>query len=849
MFQRRMVPRILPGGSGLDRVGLSLQETARRLCNSKYQQQWLACTCATITMCLVGTVYGWTNISFLRRTYGYGEEPLTLTRDEYSWSVSLTVLNSMIGALVAAKLADRIGRKYCLILCSTVFTFGWFEMYRATSVQNLYFARGVLGIGVGIARTINPMFVSEVTDIEYRGLVSVLISADVYIGSLLTYALEHSLTYTSHLLALIVISGISILPLMCLRETPYFLVAKGQKAQARKSIAYYKGIKDPERVKIELGALRAEARYGLHQQSRSDLSSQSRSDLPSQSTSDLPSQSTSDLPSQTRSDLLARYRRELLAQYRRNLPSQSKCEAHSKPMREVDNEATSDLHLPSSSDSNSRYISPVHSKFICKVQTQPTGELRVVYSQNSPGLSLQTSRELHSQSRSDLHRPSTSQIHRPSTSQIHPDHIFKIHRPSISEIHQPPTSEIHPQATSEIHPQATSEIHPQATSEIRPETTNEIHRPSTSEVHRPSTSEVHRSSTSEVHRPSTSEVHQPSTSEIQPEPTSEMHRQSTSQIHRPSTSKIHPGITSEIYRPSTSEVYQTSTSEIHQPSTSQMLRPSSSEIHTDHTYETLSRFTEDLHERANIDETHIDFTKYNWSTKLRAMLQRSNRKALFIMLVLVMAQHLSGNYITTQYLKVLFSKTAIALNPYKATITIHIVSVLSGSFTIATVEYLGRKTLLIMSTLGTCCPLIVLANYLLLVEHGYNVSITSIPISTLVMQQVMFQIGLGTLPNVLRCELFPAELRGFVGAIVVIFDGIIGITVSKLYQVITNNIGSYANYMIFTASSFLAFLIVYIWIPETKGKTYREIEALLVGENLNSLNEEVRTDEMETHRI
>ncbi|XP_068983641.1 uncharacterized protein [Bombus flavifrons] len=833
MSHRRTIHRRLNQGDGLDPDGLSLPRKASCcLCESRWRQ-CLACYFAMLTMVVVGTINGWTTISLHYLIAVTGSVPLTLTHDEYSWIVSLTIVGSMIGALVAAELADRSGRKQCLLICSTMFTVGWFIIYEANSVPMLYLARLILGIGVGIAHTINPMYVSEVANRNLRGAIGTIIAVNALNGSLLTCILGLFLTDKTLLTVLVIISFISLFTNTCFPETPYFLLAKGRKQQARKSIAFYKGVADPHTMGFELHPLYA----------------QTRSDLPSQSTSDLPSQSTSDLPSQTRSDLLARYRRELLAQYRRNLPSQSKCEAHSKPMREVDNEATSDLHLPSSSDSNSRYISPVHSKFICKVQTQPTGELRVVYSQNSPGLSLQTSRELHSQSRSDLHRPSTSQIHRPSTSQIHPDHIFKIHRPSISEIHQPPTSEIHPQATSEIHPQATSEIHPQATSEIRPETTNEIHRPSTSEVHRPSTSEVHRSSTSEVHRPSTSEVHQPSTSEIQPEPTSEMHRQSTSQIHRPSTSKIHPGITSEIYRPSTSEVYQTSTSEIHQPSTSQMLRPSSSEIHTDHTYETLSRFTEDLHERANIDETHIDFTKYNWSTKLRAMLQRSNRKALFIMLVLVMAQHLSGNYITTQYLKVLFSKTAIALNPYKATITIHIVSVLSGSFTIATVEYLGRKTLLIMSTLGTCCPLIVLANYLLLVEHGYNVSITSIPISTLVMQQVMFQIGLGTLPNVLRCELFPAELRGFVGAIVVIFDGIIGITVSKLYQVITNNIGSYANYMIFTASSFLAFLIVYIWIPETKGKTYREIEALLVGENLNSLNEEVRTDEMETHRI
>ncbi|XP_033364343.1 facilitated trehalose transporter Tret1-like [Bombus vosnesenskii] len=702
------VHRRLNQGDGLDPDGLSLPRKASCcFCESRWRQ-CLACYFATLTMFVVGTINGWTTIAFHYLIAVTGSVPLMLTHDEYSWIVSFTIVGSIIGALVADQLADRSGRKQCLLVCSIMFTVGWFIIYEATSVPMLYFARLILGIGVGIAHTINPMYVSEVANRNIKGALGTLIVINALKGSLLTCTLGLFLTYKSLLTVLVIISFISLFSNTCFPETPYFLLAKGRKQQARKSIAYYKGIAVPHRVEFELHPQCAQTRHELHQQVRYELLQQSTSDLHSES--------------------------------RSNLPSQSTCEAHSDPIREVDIEATSDLHLPSSSDSHAQSISSVHSTVICEVHTQPTGESRVEYSRDSPRLPPQTSRELHSQSTSDLHRPTTSQVHRPSTSEIHPE----------------ATSEIHPETTSEIHPETTSEIHPEATSEIHPETTSEIHRPSTSEILRPSTSEVHRPST---------------------------------------------------------------------------------------------RSNEYLRKWADIDEIHVDFTKYNWSTKLRAILQRSNRKALFIMLGLTMAQHLSGNYITTQYLKMLLSKTAVALNPYKTTLAIHIISILSGGFTIATVEYLGRRTLLIMSTLGTCCPLIILANYLLLVEHKFDVSISSIPISNLVTQQIMFQIGLGTLPNVLRCELFPAELRGFVGAIIVIFDGIIGLTVSKLYQVITNNIGSYANYMIFGASCCLAFMMVIIWIPETKGKTYREIEALLFGENFNCLNEEVSNDEMDTRRI
>ncbi|XP_033366267.1 sugar transporter ERD6-like 5 [Bombus vosnesenskii] len=600
-------------------------------------------------MVIVGTVYGWTTISLPYLISGTGDVPITITLDESSWMVSLTILGSMIGSLVAAQLADRGGRKDCLLLSSTICTIGWFTMYESTSVPMLYIARVFLGIGVGIARTINPMFVSEVADINIRATLGTIIAVNVYAGALVTCALGIWLTYKYLLLFLILISFASILSNMGSPETPYFLVAKGQNKQACKSIAYYKGIVDPERVKIELRDLRAQTRYELHPKSRYEVHQQSSSVLPSQPGSNLPSQSRRDLTPQSSSDL----------------PSQS------------------------STDSPSQPTCVIHTEVICDVHQQPTGE---------------------------LHRPSASEIHRPST----------------SKINQPSTNEINPDQICEIQSGSRSDLRIQSNED-------------------------------------------------------------------------------------TSSDLQSSV---------------------------------DSRESTDIDEIYMDGTKYTCITKLQAILLQSNRKALFIMLGMIMAQQLSGNFITTQYLEVLLNKTTIDIDPQEASVLVQFFSLASGSLTILTVEFVGRRTFLLISTAGSCLTLNILATYLLLVEHKYNISNFSIvPVIDLIIYQVVFQLGLGTLSNVLLCDLFPTELKGFVGAIIIIFDGIIGFTVSKLYQVITDNVGSYAIYFIFTASCFLAYIVVFLWIPETKGKTYHEIKALLVGENLNSPNEEVNTAEMDSREI
>ncbi|XP_033301630.1 facilitated trehalose transporter Tret1-like [Bombus bifarius] len=224
-------------------------------------------------------------------------------------------------------------------------------------------------------------------------------------------------------------------------------------------------------------------------------------------------------------------------------------------------------------------------------------------------------------------------------------------------------------------------------------------------------------------------------------------------------------------------------------------------------------------------------TEYTCMTKLQVILHRNYRKALYIMFGLTMAQQLSGNFITTQYLEVLFRKITIVIDPHVATILVLFVSFVSGSLTFFAVQFVGRRTLLLLSTGGTCITLTILAIYLVLFGNllqASNVSI--IPVIDLIIYQVVFEIGLGTLPNVLLCELFPTELKGFAGVINVTFDGTIGLIVLVLYKLFIDNLGSYTIYFIFATSCFLAFLMVFIWVPETKGKTYNEIEALLAGE-------------------
>ena len=203
-----------------------------------------------------------------------------------------------------------------------------------------------------------------------------------------------------------------------------------------------------------------------------------------------------------------------------------------------------------------------------------------------------------------------------------------------------------------------------------------------------------------------------------------------------------------------------------------------------------------------------------------------------------------------QHPEELLRELHIVSNIHIATFLVQFVNILSIAYCVSKVDYAERKTLLILSTYGTNGALFVLALYLLVADQKLQVLFFNICLPVVLIIHILsFQLGLATMPTVLLSELFPTELNGFVGAIIVTFDGIIGFCVSKLYEVMNDYVGLFWIYSFFPILCSLVFLMVYIQMPETKGKTYNEIEVLLDGKNLHSSNEEAVIDESDIYSL
>jgi MFS family permease len=96
---------------------------------------------------------------------------------------SLLLVGAAVGALVAGRLADRIGRRPVILLTATVFIIGVFGAAFAPAFGLLVLMRFVIGLAVGSASMVVPLYIGELAPPRYRGALVSFNQLAITIGS------------------------------------------------------------------------------------------------------------------------------------------------------------------------------------------------------------------------------------------------------------------------------------------------------------------------------------------------------------------------------------------------------------------------------------------------------------------------------------------------------------------------------------------------------------------------------------------------------------------------------------------------------------------------------------------
>ncbi len=167
------------------------------------------------------------------------------------WEGFLTgslALGCMVGCLVAAKIADRYGRKPGLMTAAFVFAVSSLGMAFSNSLNVFILMRFAAGIGVGMASMLSPMYIAEVSPAAVRGRNVAINQLTIVLGILITNLVNYQLADKGEdawrwMFGLGAIpSVLFLLGVLWLPESPRWLYNAGRGVEAEKILRRIGGV-------------------------------------------------------------------------------------------------------------------------------------------------------------------------------------------------------------------------------------------------------------------------------------------------------------------------------------------------------------------------------------------------------------------------------------------------------------------------------------------------------------------------------------------------------------------------------------------------------------------------------
>lgn len=161
------------------------------------------------------------------------------------------LVGAVAGAAFGGSLTDRHGRKPIIIAMAVLFSLGSLLSAAATSVGLLCAARLVLGVAIGTASMLTPLYLSEMAPKRKRGAIVSLnqlcITLGILASYLVDYGFEHVVGTWRWMLGVGVVPGVLLgIGMLFLPESPRWLAAKGRFDEAGRVLRLMRNNPDVE---------------------------------------------------------------------------------------------------------------------------------------------------------------------------------------------------------------------------------------------------------------------------------------------------------------------------------------------------------------------------------------------------------------------------------------------------------------------------------------------------------------------------------------------------------------------------------------------------------------------------
>ncbi|KAJ7295832.1 hypothetical protein O6H91_Y181800 [Diphasiastrum complanatum] len=206
------------------------------------------------------------------------------------------------------------------------------------------------------------------------------------------------------------------------------------------------------------------------------------------------------------------------------------------------------------------------------------------------------------------------------------------------------------------------------------------------------------------------------------------------------------------------------------------------------------------------------------------------RFILFLALGLQFFQQASGVSALMYYSPAIFGEAGSysSLGELGATVMVGIAKVVFIAVATVFLDRLGRRPLLLISSVGMTASLLTLTlRFTVLEIVPKSFTVPNLPgyltIAACCSFMAFFSVGFGPTCSLLPSELFPLRLRAQGMSLTTIWNRLLSGLVSLTFLTIIKVTGPAETFLVFAGIATVSVLFVYYFIPETKGKTLEEL--------------------------